>query len=91
MVVGAVTHAGKTDWSNRPQQTPKGKVRLTKVRGVFHSALFHAMTFFFFFFLWAEPFVSAHINALHGLIISHTCHVCHLHSGMARNEKGRTI
>lgn len=47
--------------------------------------------FSFFFFLWAEPFVSAHINALHGLIISHTCQVCHLHSGTARNEKGRTI
>lgn len=43
---------------------------------------------FFSFFLWAEPFVSAHINALRGLIISHTCHVRHLHThGQEREEQ----
>lgn len=56
----------------------------------FHSSLFHAITFFgfFFFFLWAELFVSARINALRGLIISHTCHVRHLHAhGQEREEQ----
>lgn len=66
----------------------------TKVRGVWAQKPFSFCSvscFVLFFFLCSEPFVSAHINALPGLIISHACHVCHLHSRTAKNERSRTI
>lgn len=87
--------AWKTDWSNRPQQKPKGKVRYDKgakrLRSWASFAVLVSCWDSSFIFLWAEPFVrSAHINALGGLVIIHTCHLCHLHSrthGQQREEQ----
>lgn len=72
----------------------RGKSDWTKVRGVWAQkplSFCSVSCFVLFFFLCSEPFVSAHINALPGLIISHACHVCHLHSRTAKNERSRTI
>lgn len=93
MFIGAVRHAGKADWRKKPRQKTKEKSQSGQRCKVFEpTSLFHsALVSCFFFLLCSEPFVSAHINALPGLIISHACHVCHLHSRTAKNERSRTI
>lgn len=88
-----MTHAGRPDWSTRPQQKPEGEGTYGKGARCLRSfAVFILLCFMLtFFLLWSRPFVTAHVSALRGLIISYTSHVCHLHSPTPRNERNRPI